>query len=319
LPINPGSARSSRSRSASAEARANAHAWKSRPPSCLKSTAAVDALSRCRHHERMQEGGPDKNLGRRRVGFFISDAIDQTETALRTRIGLSSLARCRGATLFATRVEHMSRRLRRFVTRGTVGGWWICGLAGRARAAAFAKLHRVATGCGVSSLRHRATKDLMECVRQFGGSRQVGTRALTASIFIVLTQACSIEQRVSGPILLTGEWQTIEPPQPLRVGRKEQQKLCLQVGKMRDLNFENGVALDDERGQRHMLEGEAFDKEGTKHGLTLAEAGGDHVCLYRAGDNPAGPDFRGDLVRLRLRSEPPLQVEEIRWYSHDQM
>jgi hypothetical protein len=136
----------------------------------------------------------------------------------------------------------------------------------------------------------------------------------------LLAQACSIEQPVSGPVSLTGEWTTVEPPEPLRVGQKEQQKLCLKVGKMRDLNFENGVALDNEQGQRHVLEGEAVDSEGTQYALKLAEAGGDYVCLYRAGKPISGPNFPAErtIVRLRLRSEPPLQVEDIRWHSYDQ-
>jgi len=136
----------------------------------------------------------------------------------------------------------------------------------------------------------------------------------------LIGQACSVEQPVSGPVALTGDWTIVEPPAPLRVGQKEQQKFCLQVGKMRDLNFENGVALDQEQGQRHAIEGEAIDSEGTTYSLKLAEAGGDHVCLYRAGEPIAGPNFPADrtIVRLRLRSEPPLQVGDIRWFSYDQ-
>jgi hypothetical protein len=109
-------------------------------------------------------------------------------------------------------------------------------------------------------------------------------------------------------------------PEPLRVGQKEQQKFCLTVGRMRDLEFERGVALDDGKGQRHKVEGEAVDSAGTRYPLELAEAGGDHVCLYRAGEPIAGPNFSPDrtINALRLRSEPPLQVADIRWHSYDQ-
>jgi hypothetical protein len=136
----------------------------------------------------------------------------------------------------------------------------------------------------------------------------------------LLAQACSIDQPVSGPVALTSEWTTVTPPAPLKVGNREQQKFCLQVGQMHDLNFENGVALDNEPGQRHVLEGKAVDDAGTQYPLKLAEAGGDHVCLYRAGEPIAGPNFPADktIVALRLRSEPPLQVGEIRWRSYDQ-
>ena len=135
----------------------------------------------------------------------------------------------------------------------------------------------------------------------------------------LLGQACAVERPVSGAIALTNEWKTIEPPEPLRVGPKEQQKFRLQVGRLRDLSFENGVALDNGQGQRHLLEGEAIDSEGIHYTLEVAEAGGDHVCLYRAGEPILGPNFPVDrtIVRLRLRSAPPPQVSEIR-YSYDQ-
>jgi hypothetical protein len=148
-------------------------------------------------------------------------------------------------------------------------------------------------------------------------------RQLTVSVVILgalLVQACSVEQPVSGPVALTGDWKTIEPPEPLRIGQKEQQKFCLQVGKLRDLSLEHGVSLDDGQGQRHVLEGEAVDSEGTRYALKLAEAGGDHICLYRAGEPISGPNYPPErtIVKLRLRSDPPLQVGGIRWYSYDQ-
>jgi hypothetical protein len=94
---------------------------------------------------------------------------------------------------------------------------------------------------------------------------------LTASAFILTLGAlpgCSIEQPVSGPVSLTGEWKTIEPSEPLRVGGKEQQVFCLQVvGTMSDVDFEKGRLLVD--GQWHVLGGEAVDNEQTKYTLKV--------------------------------------------------
>lgn len=132
----------------------------------------------------------------------------------------------------------------------------------------------------------------------------------------LLCMACNIEQPVSGPVALTGEWTTVEPPEPLRIKDKEQQKVCLQVGQIADVRFDDGVALAG--GQRHRLEGEAVDSSGARYSLTLGEVGGDTACLFRA-ELPQGPDFPADrtLVRFRFRSDPPLQVSGIRWYSYD--
>jgi hypothetical protein len=159
----------------------------------------------------------------------------------------------------------------------------------------------------------------MGFVGQFAASRQTGARKLAASVFMLgalLAQACSIEQPVSGPVALTSEWKTIEPPEPLRVKRNEQ-KFCLQVGAIRNVDLQGGVVL--ENGQRHVLDGEAVDSEGIKYPLKPEGLRGDTVCLYRTGELPAGPDFpvSRTIIRLRLRSEPPLQVGEIRWYSYD--
>jgi len=130
-----------------------------------------------------------------------------------------------------------------------------------------------------------------------------------------LAQACSIEQPVSGPVALTSEWKTIEPPEPLRVKRNEQ-RLCLQVDTLRDVDLQNGVVLGD---GRHVLEGEAIDSDRTTYPLTVGMRGGDMVCLNRAGDLPAGPDFPAEqtIIKLRLRSQPPLQVGKIWWLSYD--
>jgi hypothetical protein len=86
----------------------------------------------------------------------------------------------------------------------------------------------------------------MGFVGRFAASR-TGAR-LTASVFILgalLGQACSVERPVSGPVLLTTQWKTIEPSEPLRVERTAQE-VCLQVGEIRDVNIENGVMLADD-------------------------------------------------------------------------
>lgn len=145
-------------------------------------------------------------------------------------------------------------------------------------------------------------------------------RQVTAPVFMLgslLGLACSVEQPVSGPITLAGEWRTITPPEPLRVGGKLEQRLCLDIGTTRDVDFEKGVVVLD-NGQRHSLEGEVVDDRGTAHTLRLAEQGR-VVCLSRAAIKPNTPDFPANLtiIRVRLRSEPALQVAEVRWHSYD--
>jgi hypothetical protein len=133
---------------------------------------------------------------------------------------------------------------------------------------------------------------------------------------ISFASACTVEQPVSGPIALTDEWATVEPPKPLRVAGKNAQALCLQVPTLRNVDLQNGVVLVD---GRHVLEGEAIDNEGSQYSLRVASLQGDIVCLYRAGERPPGPDFpaKRTIIKLRLRSTPPLQVEKIRWRSYD--
>lgn len=131
--------------------------------------------------------------------------------------------------------------------------------------------------------------------------------------------ACSIEQPVSGPITLTDEWQTVEPPEPLRVAGKGEQLVCVQIsGNVTDIDLQDGVMVD---GQRHVVAGEAVDNGETVYALKVGSMGGSvvgTVCLSRAGQRPHGPDFREDIIRLRLRSEPPLRVDRIWWFSGDQ-
>jgi len=142
-----------------------------------------------------------------------------------------------------------------------------------------------------------------------------------ASAFILvglLGSACSIEQPVSGPLALTGEWTTVTPPEPLRVAGKLEQKVCLKIeGTVTDIDLKNGVML---AGQRHVLGGKAIDSEQVEYTLGVGELGPSGVCLYRPpGDTPPGPDFpaKRTIIKIRLRSDPPLQVDEIRWRSYD--
>lgn len=162
----------------------------------------------------------------------------------------------------------------------------------------------------------------VEFPRQHGYQARVGfseaARYLAASVFL-LGLACSIEQPVSDPLALTGEWKTVDPPKPLRVGNNELQEVCVQVvGTTTDVDFEKGRLLVD--GQWHVLAGEAIDDEQATHDLRVGSLGGDTACLYRAGEPVNGPDFEPDrsIVKLRLRSAPPLQVARVRWSSHDQ-
>jgi hypothetical protein len=145
-----------------------------------------------------------------------------------------------------------------------------------------------------------------------------GAARLTAPV-LLLGLACSVEQPISGPVTLTGEWKAIDPPEPLRVGSKELQEVCLQVvGTTTDVDFDKGRLLVN--GQWHVLGGEAVDDEQTKHDLRVGSLGGHTVCLYRAGEPVSGPEFDPErtIVRLRLRSDPPLQLGQVRWSSHDQ-
>lgn len=151
-------------------------------------------------------------------------------------------------------------------------------------------------------------------------ARRTGVRDYAASVLAgLLVLACSIEQPVSGSVVLTGEWKVIDPPEPLRVEGKHRQAVCLHVDVIRDADFDNSVVVMGS-GQRHVVEGEALDNEGTKYALEVRERGGRHFCLYRSGERPPGGDFPEDrtIVSLRLRSEPPLQVVRILWHSYDQ-
>jgi hypothetical protein len=84
---------------------------------------------------------------------------------------------------------------------------------------------------------------------------------------------------------------------------------------MREVDFEKGVVVLD-NGQRYTLAGEADDNQQKTYVLAVVERGRT-VCMNRADLTPNVPNFPSDLVRVRLRSEPPLRVAEIRWHSYD--
>ena len=154
----------------------------------------------------------------------------------------------------------------------------------------------------------------MAFVGQLGDARVM---IACAFAFGALAQACAIEQPVSGPVSLTSEWTTVTPPEPLRVARNEQ-KVCLHVDSVRDIDLHNGVIL--ENGQRHVVSGDAVDSEGAQYALEVGGLlQGDNVCLYRGGGLGPGPDFPEDrtIVGFRFRSSPPLQVGKIQWFSLD--
>jgi len=159
---------------------------------------------------------------------------------------------------------------------------------------------------GLSSSR-RAT--IMRLVGRFKASGFI--------LAALLGSACApIEQLVSGPVALTDQWVTVTPPEPLRIARNEQ-AFCLQIDGLRDIDLQDGVLLGN--GQRHLLGGEAIDDEGTQYPLKVGGLRGENVCLYRAERRDPASDFPADrtIARLRLRSQPPLQVREIRWFAYN--
>jgi hypothetical protein len=89
----------------------------------------------------------------------------------------------------------------------------------------------------LSSSCRRATRASVGYVGKFRAAS--ARRPASALIAVVLLgQACSVEQLVSGRVSLTGDWTTVEPPAPLRVAGKYQQKLCLQIDTARDIDVQ---------------------------------------------------------------------------------
>jgi len=120
-------------------------------------------------------------------------------------------------------------------------------------------------------------------------------------------------QPVSGHKVFSANWLEIVPPSPLRVVENEQ-SLRLQVAGIADMTLNDSLILDD--GRTITVTAEVVDDQGNLYPLTLGGISGTkHAYLYRAGDYPPGPDFPVDrtIVMLRVRSDAPLEVEEIRW------
>lgn len=181
-----------------------------------------------------------------------------------------------------------------------------------------------AHSAGVGRLSHRRWRASQFCRGLSSpdrGANQSGMPFVWRFVILaaLVAQACSIEQPISGPVSLTGEWKTITPPEPLRVAGKHRQVVCLHVDSISDADFEKSIVVMN-NGQQHLVEGEATDNEQAKYPLKVRERGGGHFCLYRFGERPPGSDFPDDgtIVSLRVRSEPPLQIEKIVWHSYDQ-
>ena len=122
-----------------------------------------------------------------------------------------------------------------------------------------------------------------------------------------------VEQPVSGPLTLADTWTEVRPPSPLRV-KKDEQAVRLELPGIADIGANGRLELAGDKSVT--LAGEVVDDHGTVYPLTLgAITGGRHAFFYRAGDHPPGPDFPVDrtIVTLRLRSDPPVDVEEVRW------
>jgi hypothetical protein len=145
----------------------------------------------------------------------------------------------------------------------------------------------------------------------------LGRLGVGAALWGLFVLACKpIEQPISGPVTLTGEWKTIEPSESLHIAGREEQKVCLEIlGMVTDTDLDNGVVVN---GQRHVVEGEVLDTDQTPFALKVGAQGGNRVCLSRAGTPPRGPDYPKNIIRVRLRSEPELQIERIWWHSNDQ-
>lgn len=139
-------------------------------------------------------------------------------------------------------------------------------------------------------------------------------RAILSVVLLLAAPACSpADQPVSGPIELGAGWTEVVPPAPLVVSRDEQ-AIRLQLAGIEDIDLDNTLELAD--GGRVVVDAEVVDDAGTVYPLVLAAVSGQrHAFFYRAGERPPGPDYPTDrkIVKLRLRSEPALTVEEIRW------
>ncbi|CAA6823561.1 MAG: Unknown protein [uncultured Thiotrichaceae bacterium] len=134
-------------------------------------------------------------------------------------------------------------------------------------------------------------------------------------LVLIAASACTqaIEQPVSGLVTLGSEWTEIVPPKPLKVVKNEQ-AIRLELTGISDMQLDNTLEFSD--GRRLVIDAELTDDQGTVYDLALGGvAATRYAFFYRAGDYPPGPDYSVDrtIVKLRLRSNAIIEVDEIRW------
>jgi hypothetical protein len=120
-------------------------------------------------------------------------------------------------------------------------------------------------------------------------------------------------QPVSGKTEFGKDWKDIVPPTPLQVVENEQ-SIRLKLDGIKDMTHSDSLLLTD--GRKVTITAEVIDDQDRRYPLTLGGIGGaQHAYFYRAGDYPPGPDFDVDrtIVKLRLKSDLPLEVDEIQW------
>lgn len=120
-------------------------------------------------------------------------------------------------------------------------------------------------------------------------------------------------QPVSGRTRFGVDWKDIVPPSPLQVVENEQ-SIRLRSAGIKDMTHSDSLILTD--GRKVTISAVVVDDQGTSYPLSLGGiAGAQHAYFYRAGDYPPGPDFNVErtIVKLRLKSDLPLEVDEIQW------
>lgn len=120
-------------------------------------------------------------------------------------------------------------------------------------------------------------------------------------------------QPVSGETVFDAEWKVIVPPAPLPVVENEQ-SVRLKLDGIKDMTHSDSLLLAD--GRKVTIAAEVFDDQGRRYPLTLGGIGdAQHAYFYRAGDYPPGPDFDVErtIVKIRMKSDQPLEVDEIEW------
>jgi hypothetical protein len=120
-------------------------------------------------------------------------------------------------------------------------------------------------------------------------------------------------QPVSGKTEIGADWKDIVPPSPLQVVENEQ-SIRLRLTGIEDMTHSNSLILTD--GREITFTAVVIDDQGSSYPLSLGGIAGDqHAYFYRAGEYPPGPDFDVDrtIVKLRLKSDLPLELDEIQW------